>query len=216
MLRPLPGGGRLPVTGRQSKVAFSSIIARQASAASPPLFFSDPGAGPGLLVILDGQDAVAQRHPMPAREIHQAARALAADIIVMRGLAADDAAERDEAVEGAPARSSAAPRSPGRWRPESRRRRAPRGDRRWRPPPPARGRRPPAARRRSRRRTAPRRSADGAWRRRCSHSMSLMGDRPLALDAEAVAVEADDRLAVLESRIMSRTPRSSRICAPMP
>src|SRR5215468_7617927 len=52
----------------------------------------------GLLHSVDGDDAIADRELLVHREIHQAARALAADIVVVRGLAADDAAQRNEAV----------------------------------------------------------------------------------------------------------------------
>jgi hypothetical protein len=56
------------------------------------------GARLGLLHGVDRDDAVADGELLLDRQIHQPARALAADIVVVRGLAADDAAEREEAV----------------------------------------------------------------------------------------------------------------------
>ena len=101
----------------------------------------DPGAGPGLLVILDRQDAVAERDAARDREIHQRPRALAGDDVVMPGLAADDAAERDHRVVGLPSvrgrverdgdgrREFRARRRPSRHRPSPARRRRPRARR---------------------------------------------------------------------------------------
>src|SRR5947208_2864970 len=60
-----------------------------------------------LRLVLDGENAETHRELMLDREPLQAARALAADIVVMRGLAADDAAQRDIAVK---ARLARAPR----------------------------------------------------------------------------------------------------------
>ena len=65
----------------------------------------DAGARQRLRLVLDGQDAEADGELLLEREVLQAARALAADIIVMRRLAADDAAERDVAVEARVARA---------------------------------------------------------------------------------------------------------------
>jgi hypothetical protein len=59
------------------------------------------GACLGLLHGVHGHDAVADRKLVPDRQIHQAARALAADIVVVRGLAADHAAQSQEAVVAA-------------------------------------------------------------------------------------------------------------------
>ena len=58
----------------------------------------DGGARPGLVGIVDRDDAVADRQSVTHREIHQAACALAANIVVVRGLATDDAAQCHEAV----------------------------------------------------------------------------------------------------------------------
>ena len=58
-----------------------------------------PRARPGLLVVLDGQDAVADRKPMRDGEIHERSRGFVRDGVVVRGLAADDAAEGDIAIE---------------------------------------------------------------------------------------------------------------------
>ncbi len=52
-----------------------------------------------LRLVLDGQDAVADRKPVADREILQRARGLGADMVVMGGLAADHAAERDKPVK---------------------------------------------------------------------------------------------------------------------
>src|SRR3546814_9363622 len=57
------------------------------------------GARPGLLVVLAGDDAIAERQGVLAGEVLQLAGALAADVVIVRGLAADDAAEGDVAVE---------------------------------------------------------------------------------------------------------------------
>ena len=57
-------------------------------------------AGQGLRLVLDGDDAVADRQSARQRKLHQAARRLMRDDLEMDGLAADDAAERDGAVIG--------------------------------------------------------------------------------------------------------------------
>src|SRR3546814_2058579 len=57
------------------------------------------GARPGLLVVLAGDDAIAERQGVLAGEVLQLVGALAADVVIVRGLAADDAAEGDVAVE---------------------------------------------------------------------------------------------------------------------
>ena len=62
--------------------------------------FGDAGAGPGLRLGLDGEDAVAERQAARDREVHQRARALAGDDLVVARLAADDAAERHRGVVG--------------------------------------------------------------------------------------------------------------------
>src|SRR6185437_9949869 len=59
----------------------------------------DAGARERLRLVLDGEDAEADGGAVLQRQLLQAARALAADIVVMGRLAADDAAERDIAVE---------------------------------------------------------------------------------------------------------------------
>ena len=56
---------------------------------------SGVGAFQGLLLGVDGQDAVAERQPARDRDVHERPRALARDDIVMAGLAPNDAAERD-------------------------------------------------------------------------------------------------------------------------
>src|SRR5262249_37396597 len=57
------------------------------------------GARQALRLVLDGEDAEADGDAVFEGEVLQPARALLADIVVMRRLAADDAAERDIAVE---------------------------------------------------------------------------------------------------------------------
>src|SRR3546814_11833908 len=52
------------------------------------------GARPGLLVVLAGDDALAERQGVLAGEVLQLAGALAADVVIMRCLAADAAAAR--------------------------------------------------------------------------------------------------------------------------
>src|SRR5207253_10040212 len=51
------------------------------------------GAGQCLGLVLDRQNAVADREPVTSRQVLQATRALGADVVVMRGLTADHAAE---------------------------------------------------------------------------------------------------------------------------
>ena len=51
-----------------------------------------------LLLGVDGQDAVADRHGVLDGDLHQPVIGVVADDVVVRGLAADDAAERDGAV----------------------------------------------------------------------------------------------------------------------
>ena len=76
---------------------------RAASAAPPPLFISlRSRPSPGLGVVFDGENAVAERKPPGDGQIHQRARALARDDVVVPGLAADDAAERHRRVIGPP------------------------------------------------------------------------------------------------------------------
>ena len=58
------------------------------------------GAGARLLDILDRDDAVADGELLLDREVHQPARALPADIVVVRGLAPDHAAQRHVTVVG--------------------------------------------------------------------------------------------------------------------
>src|SRR5437016_8301441 len=52
-----------------------------------------------LGLVLDSEDAKADREVVREREVLQAAGALLAHVVVMRGLAPNDAAQRDEAVE---------------------------------------------------------------------------------------------------------------------
>src|SRR6185369_14591810 len=59
------------------------------------------GAGPGLVLVLDGDDAVADREIVVDGQIHQAPRAFLAHRVVVRGLATNDAADGDIAVEAA-------------------------------------------------------------------------------------------------------------------
>src|SRR5215468_8933880 len=59
----------------------------------------DPGARQRLRFVLDGEDPEADGQIVRKRQLLQAARALLADVIVMRGLTSDHAAERDEAIE---------------------------------------------------------------------------------------------------------------------
>src|SRR5579859_4826152 len=59
----------------------------------------DPSPRQGLRLVLHGEDAEADGEVMRERQLLQAARALLADVIVMRGLAPDHAAQGDEAVE---------------------------------------------------------------------------------------------------------------------
>ena len=74
-------------------------MASAASAAPPPLFCSaDPRPRPGLLVVLDRQDAVAEGERLVDGEVHDRPRRLADDHVVVAGLPADHAAEHDEAV----------------------------------------------------------------------------------------------------------------------
>ena len=61
----------------------------------------DGGTRPGLVGIVDCDDAIADRQPLAHRKVHQAARTLATDIVIVRGLAADDAAQRHEAIVAA-------------------------------------------------------------------------------------------------------------------
>ena len=76
-------------------------IASAARAASPPLFWlARARPRPGLLFVVDGQDAVAERKFFRNRQIHQPARRLHRDDIEMDGLAPDDAAERDRGIIG--------------------------------------------------------------------------------------------------------------------
>src|SRR5207248_11256900 len=58
----------------------------------------DEGARLGLLDAVDGENAVADSELLVDRQIHQPARALAADVVVVCGLAAYDTAQRDEAI----------------------------------------------------------------------------------------------------------------------
>jgi hypothetical protein len=51
---------------------------------------------------VDGEDAVSDRNLPTDADVHQGARGLSRDDVVMAGLAADDAAERDDAVIGGP------------------------------------------------------------------------------------------------------------------
>ena len=156
--------GRSPVprkpAGAGAKRRASAIRCRAASAAPPPLS-------------LRRRD---RRGPRPARgsrrsgcrcrcdalepEQRQAARAVVADGLVVRGLAADHAAERDVAVEGARPGSRARSPSGSRARP------APRWSRAWRRRRRARRGRRRAARRRCRGRRARRRASTPHRRRR--------------------------------------------------
>src|ERR1043165_4898270 len=52
-----------------------------------------------LGLVLDSEDAKADREVVREGQVLQAAGTLLADVVVMRGLAANDAAQRDEAVE---------------------------------------------------------------------------------------------------------------------
>ena len=77
-----------------------SIAEGRLRRAAPLVQFADARAGPGLRFVFDGQDAVAERQAPGHREVHQGARALARDDVVMAGLAADDAAERHRRIVG--------------------------------------------------------------------------------------------------------------------
>ena len=59
---------------------------------------ADARADPGLVVVLDRQDAVSDREPMGHGEVHDGASRFAGDDVEVEGLAADDTAEKDEAV----------------------------------------------------------------------------------------------------------------------
>ena len=64
------------------------------------VLFAATGAGPGLGLVLDGEDAVADGEAIEGQR-HDGAGAFAGDHLEMVGFAADDAAERDIAVIGA-------------------------------------------------------------------------------------------------------------------
>ncbi len=57
------------------------------------------GAGQCLGLVLDRQNAVADREAVTGRQVLQATRALGADVVVMGGLPANHAAECDEPIE---------------------------------------------------------------------------------------------------------------------
>ena len=57
------------------------------------------GPVPGLILILDSQDAIADGQVVGNRQIHQGARGLGANNLVMRGFPPDHAAKRDVTVE---------------------------------------------------------------------------------------------------------------------
>src|SRR5262249_22086603 len=65
-----------------------------------PAFALGTGARPGLRLLADGEDAVADRTAARNAEVHQSTRRLARHNVVMAGLAADHAAERNDAVIG--------------------------------------------------------------------------------------------------------------------
>ena len=76
-----------------------AIIASAASAALPPLLRSlDPRPHPGLIVVLDGEDAVAERQRLVDRKIHDRPGGFTCDDVVVGRLPADDAAQHHEAV----------------------------------------------------------------------------------------------------------------------
>ncbi len=80
--------------------SFSDYRARERSAGRVAAFVALPriGAHHRLRLVLDGQDAIAERQAQSQRYIHQSARAFVGDELEMIGLAANDAAERDNAV----------------------------------------------------------------------------------------------------------------------
>ena len=100
--RPAACGRRLVAArliASSPKRARSAIMASAASAAPPPLFCSATARPrPGLLVVLDRQDAVAEGERLVDGEVHDRPRRFVGDDVVMAGLAADHAAEDDEAV----------------------------------------------------------------------------------------------------------------------
>src|SRR6185503_22173 len=61
------------------------------------------GANPRLLLILDRQNAIADRIALE-RQVHDAARALAGDNLEMKGFPANHDPERDECAEATAAR----------------------------------------------------------------------------------------------------------------
>ena len=92
-------------------------IASAARAASPPLLSSLARArAQACVLVVDGEDAVAERQLSRHRQIHQPARGFHRDDLEMDGLAADDAAERDRRVIGLAVRSRGVDRDRDRRR----------------------------------------------------------------------------------------------------
>src|SRR5436305_8162514 len=63
------------------------------------VFFLDQRPCERLGLIFDSENAKADREAVRERQVLQAAGALLAHVVIMRGLAANDAAQRDEPVE---------------------------------------------------------------------------------------------------------------------